>query len=105
MNTHFFLYNARLSIYVPNNQIQWDLLSNDEQQNILLQWENIRGNIPDRIHDLENIINLKQEQLNKEEDFAVSCSLNTEIAELASIINDLWLWYRTQQDVSAKTHF
>jgi len=105
MNTHFFLYNARLSIYVPNNQVRWDLLSNDEQQNILLQWENIRGNIPDRIHDLENIINLKQEQLNKEEDFAVSCSLNTEIAELASIINDLWLWYRTQQDVSAKTHF
>mgnify|MGYP005606415649 FL=1 len=105
MNTHFFLYNARLSIYVPNNQVRWDLLSNDEQQNILLQWENIRGNIPDRIHDLENIINLKQEQLNKEEDFAVSCSLNTEISELASIINDLWLWYRTQQDVSVKTHF
>ena len=105
MNTHFFFYYARLSIYVPNNQVRWDLLSNDEQQNILLQWENIRGNIPDRIHDLENIINLKQEQLNKEEDFAVSCSLNTEIAELASIINDLWLWYRTQQDVSVKTHF
>lgn len=105
MNTQFFLYNNRLNIYVPNNRIQWDLLDNDAQQDILLQWENIRGNIPDRIHDLENMINLKQEQLNKEENFDISCSLNTEIAELASIINDLWLWYRTQQDVSSKTHY
>lgn len=105
MNTQFFLYNNRLNIYVPNNHVQWDLLDNDAQQDILLQWENIRGNIPDRIHDLENMINLKQEQLNKEENFDISCSLNTEIAELASIINDLWLWYRTQQDVSSKTHY
>lgn len=105
MNTQFFLYNNRLNIYVPNHRIQWDLLDNDAQQDILLQWENIRGNIPDRIDDLENMINLKQEQMNKEENFDISCSLNTEIAELASIINDLWLWYRTQQDVSSKTHY
>ncbi len=105
MNNPFFLYDERLHILVPNEQLQWDVLKPDEQQDILLQWENIRGSIPDRILELEKIINQKQEQLNTEENFALSCSLNTEIAEIASIINDLWLWYRTQQNMSYKTHF
>ena len=105
MNNPFFLYDERLHILVPNEKLQWDVLKPDEQQDILLQWENIRGSIPDRILELEKMINQKQEQLNTEENFTLSCSLNTEIAEIASIINDLWLWYRTQQDMSYKTHF
>ncbi len=53
--------------------------------------------IPDRIKELEHYINAKQHHLNNEEDFEISCKLNSEIADLASIINDLWLWYRLTQ--------
>ena len=64
-------------------------LSEDIQQSILLRWETIRGLIPDRIISLEKIINTKQAQLSNETNFELSCQLNHDIAELASIINEL----------------
>lgn len=100
----YFLYNDRLGIPVPVLNYDWDAYSIQTQEEILHHWENIRGNIPDRITDIEKIINQKQAQLSEEADFAISCRLNTEIADLASIINDLWLWYRTNQDISNKIH-
>ena len=60
--------------------------------------------IPDRIKVLENSINIKQAQLSNESDFERSCQLNGEIADLASIINDLWLWFRTNQETAEKVH-
>ncbi|MGM9926699.1 MAG: hypothetical protein ACI35P_02000 [Bacillus sp. (in: firmicutes)] len=104
MNTDFFLYDRRLNLYVPNESINWEQLSIEEQQCILLEWENIRGSIPDRIHQIEEMIQLKQAQLEVEDNFNTSCTLNAEIAELASQINDLWLWFRTQQDIDPKMH-
>ncbi len=76
----------------------------ETQHDILFQWEQVRGAIPDRIFELEDKINQKQAQLSNESDFPRSCELNSEIAELASIINDLWIWYRTNQSVSTKAH-
>lgn len=105
MNINFFVYEERLGIHIPDPTITWDQLNQNEQQIMLAQWENIRGNIPDRISDLEILINQKQIQLNEEDSFTNSCKLNSEIAELASVINDLWLWYRTQQDITAKAHY
>ena len=104
LNTDFFLYDRRLNLYVPNESINWEQLSIEEQQCILLEWENIRGSIPDRIHQIEEMIQLKQAQLEVEDNFNTSCTLNAEIAELASQINDLWLWFRTQQDIDPKMH-
>lgn len=102
---HYFIFNERLGIATPHIIEDWDEISVYTQQGILLKWEMIRGRIPDRIADLENSIRSKQNQLDNEENFKISCMLNSEIAELASIINDLWLWYRTNQDISAgKTH-
>lgn len=99
----YFHYNDRLGIQIPviNN---WEGLSDEVQQSILLYWEKSRGSIPDRIIDLEKQINCKQEKLEKENNFELSCQLNNEIAELASIINDLWLWFRTHQDLTEKRH-
>ncbi|MNG36924.1 hypothetical protein D3C84_1241180 [compost metagenome] len=48
---------------------------------------------------LEEHIKASQLKLDVEDDFATSCELNSEIAELASRINDLHIWFRTQQDV------
>lgn len=99
-----FSFDERLGIPVPAFKKEWDEYSKDEQQEVLLLWENIRGSIPDRIKELEQLINRKQAQLSHEFDFSISCRLNSEIAELASIINDLWLWYRVNQDIGEKMH-
>jgi hypothetical protein len=100
----FFIYDERLGINIPDLQRNWDDIHVEDQQHLLLHWEKIRGSIPDRIKELEKIIDEKQTQLSKENDFEVSCRLNTEIAQNASIINDLWLWYRANQGVSERTH-
>ncbi|MGG0186066.1 radical SAM protein [Bacillus rhizoplanae] len=101
----YFTYNEHLGIELPDFQEEWENTPETVQYAILLKWEQIRGKIPDRIKELEHIINTKQQRLNNEENFEISCRLNTEIADLASIINDLWLWYRLTQNVSAgKAH-
>jgi len=99
-----FSFDQRLGIPLPELTIDWDEYSKETQQEILLHWEQIRGSIPDRIAELEQEINHKQEQLSNENDFPRSCKLNTDIADLASIINDLWLWYRANQTLSTKLH-
>lgn len=103
MEEHF-IFDERLSIFLPDLSEDWDEYSEETQQKILFHWEQIRGTIPDRILELEGIINKKQAQLSDENDFPRSCSLNSEIAELASIINDLWIWYRANQTLSTKNH-
>jgi gas vesicle protein len=101
---NYFSFNDRLGIPIPDLQKSWDSYAHEEQQDILVTWEKIRGRIPDRIAELENMINHKQSELDNESDFPRSCQLNSEISDLASVINDLWLWYRTNQDVSMKVH-
>ncbi|MFX3625391.1 MAG: radical SAM protein [Ectobacillus sp.] len=98
----YFKFDGRLGIEVPYLKQDWEDIPSAEQHGILLKWEEIRGKIPDRIKSLEALINEKQHQLNHEGNFHVSCILNSEIAELASIINDLWIWYRINQDISAE---
>ncbi|WP_241737775.1 hypothetical protein [Anoxybacillus flavithermus] len=99
MSTHF-IYDERLGIRLPHLEKEWDMYTKEEQAEILLEWETIRGKIPDRIIELEQQINEKQRQLGEENDFALSCMLNSEIASLASMINDLWIWYRMNQTVT-----
>lgn len=103
--TEYFSHDERLGISIPSFDQEWEQYPKHIQQHILYKWESIRGKIPDRISELEEIINLKQAQLSDEGNFIKSCELNSEISELASIINDLWLWYRTNQDISEKAHF
>ncbi|MCV9888849.1 hypothetical protein [Metabacillus halosaccharovorans] len=101
----YFTYDQRLKIKVPQLTKSWTAYNLQTQNKILTEWERIRGSIPDRIGELEAEINNKQEALNIEEDFNRSCELNHEISELASIINDLWIWFRTTQRISnAKIH-
>lgn len=103
MSAHF-IYDERLGIRLPHLQKEWDMYTKEEQAEILLEWETIRGKIPDRIIELEQQINEKQRQLGEENDFSRSCTLNFEIAALASIINDLWIWYRMNQTVTNRIH-
>ena len=102
--SEYFYFDHRLGIQIPDLAMELAEYSLEIQQEILLYWEQTRGSIPDRISDLENQINQKQALLSNESNFPLSCKLNTEIAELASIINDLWLWYRANEVLSTKVH-
>lgn len=99
-----FVVDERLGIPLPVLDREWDEYGEDDRAKILLRWEQIRGAIPDRIRDLERLIVDKQAELNRETDFPACCRLNTDIAELASVITDLHLWYRVHQDWSGKLH-
>lgn len=100
-----FAFDERLGIHIPDLPREWGSYPRVEREEILFQWEQIRGRIPDRIKQIEKVIIEKQERLNGEENFVASCRLNSEIADLASTINDLHLWYRVNQEVSAKVHY
>jgi SMC interacting uncharacterized protein involved in chromosome segregation len=97
----YFTYDPKLMIRLPKLNKEWDMYSVTIQNNILAEWEKIRGGIPDRIAELEDEINRKQAALNHEENFNHSCQLNEEISNLASIINDLWIWFRMTQTISS----
>jgi hypothetical protein len=99
-----FIYEERLGIRLPDLKHDWEEYTPDEQSSILLEWEEIRSAIPDRIIQLEAQINRKQAQLSEEDNFEAACRLVSEIHELASIINDLNIWFRVQQDVEYKVH-
>lgn len=91
----FFVFDERLGIPVPRLLKDWDQHSLEEQQEILKEWEQIRGAIPDRIIAFERVVNEKQERMGREDSFEECCRLNSEIAELASRINDLNILFRT----------
>jgi hypothetical protein len=94
-----FAWNERLGIAVPALNRDWEQMSRSEQTSVLAVWETIRGTIPDHVKRFEEQITVKQDKLFDEDDFAVSCRLNADIAELASRINSLHIWFRTQQDL------
>jgi hypothetical protein len=99
--TWSFVVDKRVGIPLPVFEKEWEDFSREERSVILLRWEEIRGTIPDRIKKLEQIIIMKQNQLNVEDNFQTSCRLNSEIAELAGTINELHLWFRVNQDITA----
>ncbi len=86
--------NTRLGIALPSLDKPLDRYPLGTQHQILLHWEKIRGTIPERITQVEQEINLQQALLNQESDIEKSSVINYQIAELASIINDLQIWYR-----------
>jgi hypothetical protein len=99
-----FIYDDRLGISVPVLAKEWDQYSSEEQSQILFDWEDYRSDIPGRIKQIERIIEKKQSELNQEDNFLRSCQLNSEIAQLASTINDLNIWFRIQEETNTKIH-
>lgn len=89
-----FIYDSRLGLSIPHINGHWSELEQESQEHVLSKWETIRGTIPDRVKAIELQIETVHEALTQEENFERSCELNLEMAELASIINDLWIWFR-----------
>ncbi|MFC5700443.1 hypothetical protein ACFPVX_04030 [Cohnella faecalis] len=101
-----FRRSDRLGIELPLFSQDWEEMSRERQARILTKWETIRGTIPDHVKRFEERIKALQERLFNEDDFEASCRVNGDIADLASRINDLHIWFRTQQDLDedAKRH-
>ncbi|MDT8859394.1 hypothetical protein N0O92_04045 [Alkalihalobacillus sp. MEB130] len=99
-----FNYDSRLGLSLPVISVSWTDLDKDSQEDVLAKWETIRGTIPDRVKAIERKIDVVHSQLTVEEDFERSCELNLEMAELASIINDLWIWFRTTPSITYDGH-
>ncbi|MBX6395091.1 MAG: hypothetical protein IRY98_05100 [Alicyclobacillaceae bacterium] len=96
-----FRYDARLDILVPDLEREWESYTPEEQQEIILRWEEIRAGIPDVIRRFEQEINRRQEQASVEEDWDTVCQLYWEIADFASRIHDLNILYRTEPELAA----
>ncbi|MDI4644916.1 hypothetical protein [Cohnella hashimotonis] len=94
-----FALDGRLGIPLPRFDMPWEEMNVLERAGIVERWELIRGRIPDTIMAREAQIRCLLAELFEEEDFVRCCSLNAEIAEAASVIHDLQIWYRTQQDL------
>ena len=100
----WFQFDERLGIEIPVIEKEWTSIASHDREQILWKWEQIRGTIPQRIFELERFIIHRQQELDQENNFVRSCTLNSEISEIASRINDLHLWYRTHQDFDVKSH-
>jgi len=99
---NLFQMDERLGIRLPKLEREWEDYPEHVRQRIIEEWEDIRGSIPDRIRAFESLINDKQERLSVEPEFAACCRLNAEIADLASRINDLHIWFRIDQTVDVE---
>ena len=104
MGAYRFVWSERLRICLPVLETAWEHYEPAEQMAIVEQWELMRGTIPDRVMEFEQIINIKQAQLFEEESFEQSCILNYDIADYASRINDLHIWYRIDQQIESRWH-
>ena len=93
-----FIKDERLGISLPKLYSEWSELTEEERHDMILTWEATRGHIPDRIKELESLIDEKQEEIFREEDWERICSLFAEINDYAGRINDLNIWSRVQQD-------
>lgn len=91
----FFRYDERLGLPLPRLAKDWEQYPEEEQFEILREWEEIRGRIPDRIQAFERTISELQDRMGREDCFEECCRVNHEISELASRINDLNIWFRT----------
>ncbi|MCM3699854.1 hypothetical protein [Paenibacillus macerans] len=98
MDHSCFVYDERLDIHVPLLERPFEEYALEERLSMIEVWEDIRGRIPSKVMVLERAIERMLREMNEESDFEKSCWLNGEIAELASQINDLHIWYRTTQD-------
>lgn len=98
-----FAPDCRLGIPLPRFGVPWEQMNAVERAGVVERWELIRGRIPDAILAREAEIRRLLGELFEEEDFVRCCSLNAQIAEAASEIHDLQIWYRTSRILKKKT--
>lgn len=95
-----FVPDERLGIALPQLLQDWSLYTREEQALMIEEWERVKARIPDRVQELEAVINEKQLLASQEDDWDTVCDLYEKIYEIASIINDLNIWKNVEQYLS-----
>lgn len=96
-----FVFDPKLGIKIPHFQIDWEHFTQDEQTEIISLWEQERAKIPERIKQLEQEIHDLHRSM-EDMDFAQYCEMHKEVISLASAINDLNIWYRTEAEIDSQ---
>ncbi|MDB5085407.1 MAG: radical protein, partial [Bacilli bacterium] len=94
-----FQFDERLGIELLIVYEDWDAIPKKVREQIIFHWEDIRGRIPDRIKTLDHQLEEIQQTINQEQNWERICDYFTESHTIATIINELNIWYRTQQEV------
>ena len=94
-----FIFNSRLGIHVPEFDQEWESYSVKDQSDIIQRWDQERAKIPDQIRKLEHEIIRKQDAM-FEMSFEEYLIVHRQIVDLASRINDLNIWYRTEGHIT-----
>ncbi len=94
-----FKFDEKLGINIPIFEKEWEEFSVQEQLKIIQVWEKERASIPDRIKELEKKIDQLQE-LMYEIEFNEFIKIHEEIVDMASAINSLNIWYRTEGELT-----
>jgi hypothetical protein len=100
VNNYFHL-DTRLGIEVPNSDLPFEALPLSEQEAVLSHWERIRAMIPDRIRELEQVIEDLLAQIQLEEDWDAIVRRFDDISEIASRINELNTWLRVDPSLAS----
>lgn len=100
--TELFSEDKRLGISLSKLDKPWDKFTHQEQTKILSYWEKQRSKIPDRIKDLEKEVKVKTWGMLQENDERKMIQLNNDIVYLASIINDLNIWFRVEPAITGQ---
>lgn len=97
MSTGFeFVYDERLGIQIPVQHREWHEFSRAEQEAMIEQWEMLRSRIPDRVKQLEEVIEDRQLKIAVEDDWDRVVELYEDVFLMASVINDLNNWMRVE---------
>lgn len=96
-----FEVDERLGIRVPVLTGDWAAYTVDAQSAMIAEWEGIRARIPDRVKQLEALIDACQQEIAGEEEWDRVCELYAEVYRIASIINDLNIWQTIEPQTSA----
>ncbi|MCL6549301.1 MAG: hypothetical protein K6T30_10395 [Alicyclobacillus sp.] len=89
-----FRYDPRLGIELPDFPVPFEEMSEEQQEDILVQWESIRARIPEQILKFERVIEELLETIHHEEDWDVIAAHFADISDYASRINELNTWRR-----------
>ncbi len=96
----YFKFDPRLGIRLPDFPVEYEDLSQEEQEQVLTEWETIRSTIPDQIMKFEEKIESLLESIHQEDDWDTIALYFDHIADYASRIHDLNTWRRVDPSLT-----
>jgi hypothetical protein len=96
-----FVIEPMLNIEVPNPATNWEAYDERELSEVAFYWERTRETIFARIQAFEEALQDKQTELDRCDEFQLSCQLVQEISELSEKLLKLnqWLYWNDADNI------